>query len=298
MTAPYWRSWLFGAALLAAAPAWAAPAWAAPARAVLATPAVADVAYGSVPQQVLDLYQPVTPGAHRLVVFVHGGAWMHGDKNVGSLIARGLLPAGYAVASVEYRRVPAVGPADEAIDAAHAIAFLRLHAAAYRLDPGRFAIIGHSSGGHIVALLATDAHYLRDAGVDPASLAAVVTLDGIFDIATDIAHNGRRDHLSAIFGDDPRGWNAVSPVALAGTLRTHPEFCILHEDTTPRFVEQAQLFESALRRAGQSVETATAPGISHGKLVEAFPSPALPMTRFSLSCLAHAFAAPYTSNRP
>jgi acetyl esterase/lipase len=282
MTLPLWRTWLFGAALLAATPAWPAQV----------APSVANAAYGPAPEQVLDLYKPAPPGAHRLVVFVHGGAWMHGNKNVGSLIARGLLPAGYAVASVEYRKVPAVHPADEAADAAHAIAFLRLHAAAYGLDPGRFAIIGHSAGGHIVALLATDAHYLRDAGVDPAALAAVVTLDGVFDIATDIAHNDRKDHLTAIFGNDPRGWNAVSPVVLAGTLRTHPDFCILHEDTTPRFVEQAQLFEAALRRHGQTVETATAPGISHGKVVEAFPSPALPMTSFSNSCLAHAFAAP------
>jgi acetyl esterase/lipase len=273
------RTWLFAAAMLAAASARAAPV-------------VADVAYGAAPAQVLDLYQPATAGVHRLVVFVHGGAWMHGDKSVGALVARGLLPAGYAVASVAYRRVPAVTPADEAVDAAHAIGFLRLHAGAYGLDPGRFAIIGHSSGGHIVALLATDAHYLRDAGVDPAALAAVVTLDGIYDIATDIAHNDGKDHLRAVFGRDPRGWDAVSPVVLVRTLRTHPEFCVLHEDSTPRFVEQAQLFEAALHGAGQTVETATAPGISHGKVVEAFPSPALPMTRFTLGCLAHAFAEP------
>jgi len=112
------------------------------------------LAYGTdSPNQVLDLYLPGEGGPWPLVVAIHGGAFMHGDRRreLGHLPA--LRDAGYAVASVEYRfSGEALFPA-AVRDVKQATAYLRTHAAELRLEPSFFAAWGRSAGGHLSAML-------------------------------------------------------------------------------------------------------------------------------------------------
>jgi len=124
-------------------------------------PDVANLAYASQSEaQRLDLYLP--PDAEPplpLVVFIHGGAWMAGDKR--NDYAAGVVPLfvgeGYAVASINYRlSAEAVFPA-QLLDVKAAIRWLRANAAAYGIDPDRIAAAGESAGAHLAALLGTSA---------------------------------------------------------------------------------------------------------------------------------------------
>lgn len=120
---------------------------------VQATPAFKDVAYATLsPTQTLDVYLPAGEGPFPLVINVHGGGFMMGDKSNPAL-ADQLLAAGYAVASVNYRLSgEALAPA-QVEDVKAATRFLRANAAQYKLDPDRFAAFGQSAGGNLVALL-------------------------------------------------------------------------------------------------------------------------------------------------
>ena len=122
---------------------------------VQATPAFKDVAYATAsPTQTLDVYLPSGAGPFPLVVDVHGGGFMMGDKSNPAL-ADQLLAAGYAVASINYRLSgEALAPA-QIEDAKAAVRFLRANAGKYSLDPDRFAAFGQSAGGNLVALLGT-----------------------------------------------------------------------------------------------------------------------------------------------
>jgi arylformamidase len=243
-----------------------------------------DIPYGSDPEQVLDLYTPATPGPHKLVLFLHGGGWVKGAKGVGRKIAIPLTAAGYALASANYRLVPETDVAGAVSDAAQAVGFLLSHAAQFGLDPNRFAIMGHSSGAHMAALLGTDQSYLKRAGVDPAKLAAVITLDGVFDVKANLTHFPSETRQE-VFGTDPKRWDYYSPVARMTGMQSHPEFCVVHEDTNPRFIEQEGLYEDALRQHGEHLTTETAHGLSHAQLVQEFDNPAAPMAAFVLGCL-------------
>ena len=268
------RALVWAILLLAAAPAWAQPV-------------DRDVPYGTDPLQRLDLFHPASPAPARLVLFIHGGGWVGGRKAGGSLIAQPLVAQGYAVASIAYRLFPQTSAAGEVQDAAEAVAYLLRNAQRFNIDPGGFAVIGHSSGAHMAALLGTDANYLRRAGVDPAKLRAVVTLDGVFDLKANITHYPNRRE-EAVFGNDPAGWPRVSPVDLIGGMTIHPRFCLVHEDRVPRFIEQESLFEAALKKHGETVQAVVAPGLSHVQLVKEFGDPAQPMAAFTLGCLATA----------
>ncbi|RYX80912.1 alpha/beta hydrolase [bacterium] len=110
-------------------------------------------------RQKLDLYVPAalsgSPTYLRpLIVYIHGGAFMYGDKNSSFLPTR-MLSRGYALASLNYRlsgdaRFPA-----QIQDCKAAVRWLRAHAKQYGLDSTRIVAWGESAGGNLAALLGT-----------------------------------------------------------------------------------------------------------------------------------------------
>ena len=117
-------------------------------------PSDVTLAYGTdSPNQVLDLYTPGAGGPWPLVLAIHGGAFMMGDRRRELIHLPALLAAGYAVAAVEYRfSGEALFPA-AVLDVKQATAYLRAHAAELNLDPAFFAAWGRSAGGHLSAML-------------------------------------------------------------------------------------------------------------------------------------------------
>jgi len=122
-------------------------------------PTEKDLAYASLSAaEKLDLYKPTTGnGPFPVVVMIHGGAFMFGDKADGGGLAGvdQLLAAGYAVASLNYRLSGEAKYPAQIEDAKAAVRFLRANAAKYNLDPDKFAVFGASAGGNLASLLGT-----------------------------------------------------------------------------------------------------------------------------------------------
>ena len=145
-----------------------------------------------------DLYSPTSPkpqGGYPLIIYVHGGGFVRGDKfgNEDSLatILSG-LDKGYMVAAVNYR----LGGTDKApaqiVDVKAAIRHLKANAAQYGFNPDRIALFGVSAGASIAAAAAVtgDGHLfdteLNQLGADKASdkVTAAITLYGIYNFNT------------------------------------------------------------------------------------------------------------------
>lgn len=111
------------------------------------------------PKHLLDIYLPPDAKANTpLVIWVHGGAWMHGDKyaDMGYMknTIRAIIESGFALASIDYRlSTTAIFPA-QIRDCSQAVEFLYSNASTYKLDKDRFALFGFSAGGHLASLLA------------------------------------------------------------------------------------------------------------------------------------------------
>lgn len=214
-----------------------------------------NLAYGSDRLQQLD-YWPA-PGANSknapLVVFIHGGGWKRGDKQMmdGSAKLKHWQAQGYAVASVNYRLVPQHTVEDQAADVASALAYLKNHANKLGVDPHRIALVGHSAGAHLATLVGTDPHYLRTAGLSFADISGIVPLDGAaYDVAKQIDEGPRIMHDTFVqaFGTDPARQKRLSPTAHAASPNAS-EFLILHvqrKDGT----RQSRELADALNKAG------------------------------------------------
>jgi acetyl esterase/lipase len=133
----------------------------------------------------LDLYFRKDIPPKGIVVFVHGGSWIKGDKQ-----AVGTNPSfvtyftgrGYAVASVNYRHITpedlnGVRFDDQARDIARSVAWIYKNASSYSIENSNMILFGHSSGAHMVALLNTNSQYLTEAGVPHSAIKAVLSSD-------------------------------------------------------------------------------------------------------------------------
>ncbi len=122
------------------------------------TPAFSDISYASISSaQKLDLYIPAGDGPFPVVILVHGGAFLMGDKAAGDATTGvdQLLNLGYAVASINYRLSgEALAPA-QIQDVKAAVRFLKANAQEYNLNPEKFGAWGGSAGGSLVSLLGT-----------------------------------------------------------------------------------------------------------------------------------------------
>lgn len=139
-------------------------------------PANARVAYGSDPNQFIDLRFPKKDKQpHPVVINIHGGFWRsrYGLDHAGHLCAA-LTTQGIATANLEYRRVGNQGGAwpGTFADMRSAYGFLLQNAKQYNLDLRKLVVMGHSAGGQLALCLA--AH-------EPA-ITRVVSLAGVVDM--------------------------------------------------------------------------------------------------------------------
>lgn len=117
---------------------------------------LADIAYaGNSSAQKLDLMLPEGEGPHPLLIVVHGGGFAMGDKQMPIMQNMfSMTGYGFAVATVNYRlSKEAVYPGAIA-DVKAAVRYLRANAAAYNLNPERFAIWGESAGAYLAVMTA------------------------------------------------------------------------------------------------------------------------------------------------
>ncbi|MGY1808631.1 alpha/beta hydrolase fold domain-containing protein [Blastococcus sp. SYSU D00669] len=152
------------------------------------------VAFGYRPLQ-LDLWVPAGDGPAPVVVWVHGGGFMFGDRRIlpetfrPNSVFDALLEAGLAVATIDYRHALEAPFPAQLLDAKAAVRYLRAFAGELGISTGRIGAMGESAGGHIVAALGLTAHRADlegTHGVLGPSSAVDVVVDwyGVSDLAT------------------------------------------------------------------------------------------------------------------
>ena len=106
-----------------------------------------NVAYGLRARHRLDLFSTLTPREHRpLIVFVHGGAWMHGDKKDYRFIGEAFAKEGFDVAVINYHLAPEhIFPAS-IDDLSLALNYLNVHQLKYQISTEKVVLMGHSAG--------------------------------------------------------------------------------------------------------------------------------------------------------
>jgi acetyl esterase/lipase len=268
-----------------------------------------DVAYYDGPdadpvRHRLDLFVPKGLANYPTVLFVHGGAWAVGDKCCAGLyttVAEFLAGQGVAVAMTNYRLSPDVQHPEHIKDVARAFAWVHRHIAEHGGSPERLFLAGHSAGGHLVSLLATQDCYLRDEGIDQAAIKGVISLSGVYEIPDrfmDVTFGGKGqrafrfdeliplrgmwkiawpdcldlpgipflvDVFSSVFGDDPLCRADASPIQHVRP-GLPPFLVVCAEKDLPYLIGMAADFAEALACAGNDVRFLRVAGRNHNSV--------------------------------
>lgn len=154
--------------------------------------ATLDITYGEGDDEKLDVYLPAGGDAEGkalpAIVWIHGGAFIIGDKADLRGYLKVLAGRGYATVSVGYTLAPSAQYPTPVLQANAALAYIKEHAAELHIDPARLVLAGDSAGAQIAAQLAatiSDPAYAADLGIapamDPASLKGIVLFCGVYD---------------------------------------------------------------------------------------------------------------------
>jgi alpha-L-fucosidase 2 len=132
----------------------------------------------------LDAGVPDGDGPFPVAILVHGGGWAIGDKaGLYSIPTAALTKAKFTWFSINYRMAPKYLWPDCFEDMQAAIRWVKAHAAEYKGDPTRIALVGYSAGGQLVCLAATTAG-------DDTRVQAVVGLSPPTDLELDLPQRG------------------------------------------------------------------------------------------------------------
>jgi acetyl esterase/lipase len=248
--------------------------------AVMARPSrrTKDVAYVS-PQtpgysadrHVLDVYAPKKSSATRrpVVVFIHGGSWNSGSKNIYTFVGRRLARHNVVGVVINYRLSPAVQVSDQADDCARAVQWVTQHIGEYGGDPERVFVMGHSAGGGLAALLAADDTRFAKLGMAKNPVKGAILDDpaglDMADYLTKMQYPGDEKYLVA-FGKDPAGWRAASPVYHL-TSHAPPMLLFAGGKTYPSIAEGTPLFQKRLESLGVKSKFTVVPGKKHIPMV-------------------------------
>jgi len=241
---------------------------------------IPDLVYRRVGQRelLLDLYLPrQEPGPYRVVLFVHGGGWHSGNKQICPV--HGLLARGLAAACFNYTLSTVAHFPAQLHDVKAAARWIRDEGARHRLNPARVGVWGMSAGAHLAAMLGTTGGVARlegssNAAVDGSRVQAVVAWYPPTDFLAMKEWERWPQYAEAVrlllslpniasLDSAPRRATAASP--LTYITADDPPFLIMHgaqDRVVP--VEQSRLLHRALKKKGVDSTLEVLPEANHG----------------------------------
>ena len=226
----------------------------------------ADIEYGQADGQSLklDANTPDGPGPFPVAILIHGGGWATGDKAaLYHIPTEALSKANFTWFSINYRLAPKnLWPAcfDDTLTA---IRWVKLHAAEYKGDPNKIALLGYSAGGHLALLAATTAN--KDTRVQ-----AVVGMSPPSDLELDLPQRGglstSLQHLlnrpKEVTGESRKVLHEMSPIN--HVKPGLPPFLLIQGDADKSVPYQGSLnFQAWMKANNNSCDLITIPGCPH-----------------------------------
>ena len=226
------------------------------------------------------LYRPTETdeAPYPIIIWIHGGAWLHGTRHDNQDICEKIVEHGFVCLSIEYRLSPeAIFPA-QIQDCKCAVRYVRANADKLNVSAEKIGVWGPSAGGHLVSLLGTSAgveDFEGDGGWsdESSSVQAVCDWFGPSDFLQmskfpcDFDHDAADSPESLLVGgaiqDNPDKVQKANPITYISDET--PPFYIAH-GTADRIVpfNQSELFHAALVEHGIDVTFEKLENAGHG----------------------------------
>ncbi|WP_448543263.1 alpha/beta hydrolase [Roseiflexus sp.] len=244
----------------------------------------------------LDIYTPPNAQNAPVVMWVHGGGYVIGDKANQMRYKIDLFNTqGWILVSVNYRLSrPDKGAAqfpDHFMDVAAAVAWVHEHIDEYGGDPSRIALLGHSAGADIVANVGVNPTYLQTYGLNLNALTCLAPLDteGFDKVAAGVGDPaGEQQQWKNALGNNPNYLTETSATLLIQpNIGIPPVLGVVRGNARRQHIEIA--FLETLATAGVPVTRIDAHTLSHNEVNSQIGAPGdtvmtPPLMNFLKSC--------------
>lgn len=247
----------------------------------------ANIEYHSVGRKKLHLDVYTAKGQRAdakrpVLLYVHGGAWVIGNKRQqGLMTVNQMASRGWVCVTINYRLSPRATFPDHLLDVKRAIKWIRENGEAYGADPDFIIVAGGSAGAHLVSLAsltANDLEYQREFGDVDTTVQGCIAYYGVYDFTNSEGHFRHRAFKTLMervvmkrrMARALEEFEKASPMYRVGEHA--PPFFLIHGDRdTLAPVAGARSFAARLReRSSAPVVYAELPGAQHA--FEIFPS--------------------------
>lgn len=217
----------------------------------------------------LDLYRPETGTGHPVVIYVYGGSWRTGNKELYAPAAQRLLPSGFVLVIPDYTLYPAAGYPRQTEEIAAAIAWTLDHIAEYGGDPTRVVLATQSAGAQISGLALLEPRWLAAYGHSAADLRGFIGISGVYDFAAVLAYHSVNARARKMMGEILGGAgnaSCASPVTYVSPQA--PPMLLIHGDADKTVPLAVGLdFHKRLQAAGVRSEFIVYPGAGHAEIL-------------------------------
>ncbi len=217
-----------------------------------------------------DFFRTRAEGNVPLVIFIHGGGWISGDKTHLRDEAIWLANQGFAAACIDYRLAP-LHPYPAAIqDCQEFVLYARSHAEELRINPEHIAAMGSSAGGHLAAMMGlVETKVEDDTATGNPKVQVVIDLAGLTDLTNPqerhpaISWSFIDEFMAVPYAGNEERWQQASPINHVS--KTDATFMIFHGDQDEVvLLDQSVALDKALREVGVPSELITLQGEGHG----------------------------------
>ena len=217
----------------------------------------------------LDVYRPETGSGHPVVIYVYGGSWRTGNKELYAPAAQRLLPSGFVLVIPEYTLYPAAGYPRQTEEIAAAMAWTLDHISQYGGDPGRVVLVAQSAGAQIAGLALLEPRWLAAYGHSASDVRGFIGISGVYDFAAVLAYHNKnsraRQLMVEVLGGAGNAGRA-SPITFVSPQA--PPMLLIHGDadtTVP--INVGRDFFQRVQAAGVRSEFITYPGAGHADIL-------------------------------
>ncbi|MEM8993964.1 MAG: alpha/beta hydrolase [Acidobacteriota bacterium] len=233
-------------------------------------------------KQKLDLFLPAPDAGAEpwpTLIFVHGGSWRQGDKDLAvggrevyGNIGRFYASKGLGVAVISYRLQPGVTWRDQVDDVASSVRRVSELAAEHGGDPDSLFLSGHSAGAQLASFAAVGGGGLDE--TERRRICGVVAVSGAgYDLEDEQTYRLGADpafyeETFRIDAADVDWMDRASVVARLGEIDGPPPFLVFYAGRESQALHrQAKLLHAAVEAAGASSRLVEVPGLGHRRIV-------------------------------
>jgi arylformamidase len=235
-----------------------------------------NIVYSKDQALTLNVYSPKrkTIDTKNVLVFIHGGNWTTGKKSMYRFFGKGMAKKGIVAVVIDYHKYPTVTYPAMAMDAAQSLKWVKENISSFGGDTNKIYVSGHSAGGHLAALIATDKTYFDSIKINnPIKGCVLIDAFGL-DMYSYLKREEKYNYdvYRSIFTKDENQWKKGSP------------FFYLHEGmpkfimfvggrTYPGIVNDSNTFLLELKKYQSDAQLITVPRKRHAGMIFSYINP-------------------------